>query len=74
MTKEKNPESLTISGPSKFVINSEALFPRRFVIPDVCSVDLKTGEVELYIDDVSEAARQFWEAVKRIAGGTDGQK
>ena len=43
--------------------------PQRFIIPDVCSIDLQTGEVELYIDDVSEAAKQFWEAVMRIAGG-----
>ena len=57
MTKEKNPESLAVSDVDL----------SHFIIPDVCSIDLKTGEVGLYIDGVSEAARQFWEAVKRIA-------
>ena len=66
----KNSENLAISNLNKFTINPESLYAAtRFVIPDVVSIDLKTGEVELYIDDVSEAAKRFWEEVKRIVGG-----
>ena len=70
MIEEKNSKSFTVSDASKFTINPETIYSvSRFVIPDVVSIDLKTGEVELHIDDVSEAAKRFWEEVKRIAGG-----
>ena len=49
----------------------KSLSAQRLIIPDVCAIDLQTGEVELYIDSVSEAAKQFWEAVKRVAGGKE---
>ena len=68
MPKEKNPKPFAASSADGFVINPRTI-NQRFVIPNVCSIDLDTGEVELYTYDVSEAARQFWEAVKRIAGG-----
>ena len=61
--KDQKKISLDVDTAVKWPTN------QRFIIPDVCNIDLQTGEVELYIDDVSEAARQFWEAVMRIAGG-----